>query len=267
MTIEELRIESHLSVSAINDYIDCGLLYKISRIDKKESEFISEGLAFGSVIHEVIAIYQNHRKEGTCFTKEDMLNSFEYYWNTKARSNESIRFVKGDFHLLMLEGKKLLSLYFDFMMENTFRVIGVETPFRFKVEGVDWPIIGIIDLIEEDEMGNIIISDIKTGKQSFDSDRIDKNLQLTLYQMALKANGYHNRDILLKLDTLIKTKQPKFEPFYTLRTQEDEKRAIIKIRSIWNGIKNSIFIPNDTSWKCKECPYKTYCNEWFKNGG
>ena len=151
-------------------------------------------------------------------------------------------------------------------LKSLSKIIVPFLPFRFTVEGVGWPVIGIIDLLQEDERGNIVISDIKTGRQSFDNDKIDKNLQLTIYQMALKANGYHDRDILLRLDTLIKTKEPKFEPYYTSRTEGDEKRAVIKIRSVWQGIKKGVFIPNDTSWKCRECAYKTYCNDWFKEG-
>jgi putative RecB family exonuclease len=67
----------------------------------------------------------------------------------------------------------------------------------------------------------------------------------------------------LKLDTLIKTRQPKFEPHYTVRTEDDEKRAVRKIKAVYEGIKNHIYIPNDTSWKCNGCAYHTYCTEWF----
>lgn len=35
-----------------------------------------------------------------------------------------------------------------------------------------------------------------------------------------------------------------------------------KIRSVWEGITKGVFIPNDTSWKCTTCNYKSYCEQW-----
>lgn len=266
MTIEELRREPHLSASSVNDYTECSLLYKFSRVDKKPPAFTSESLAFGSTIHEVIAIFQNHRKDGTGFTKENVLRRFEYLWHAKAKEKEEIRFKgKNTYDVLMMQGKGLLSVYYDRLTENPYKVLAVEEPFRFTIEGIDVPIIGIIDLIEEDEQGTIIVSDTKTSKQSFSDDKIDKNFQLTLYHMAMKANGFHDREILLKLDTLIKTKQPRFESYYTVRTEEDEARAIKKIATVWEEIQKGVFLPNDTSWRCKDCAYqKTHCAEWFQ---
>ena len=264
MTIQELRKQPHLSASSINDYTECSLLYKLSRIDKKPPEFTADSLAFGSTIHEVIAIYQNHRRENTSFTKENMIDCFQYYWSSKAKGKDTIRFKgKNTYEALLLQGAGLISLYYDHMVQSPYAVIGVEEAFTFTMEGVDVPIIGIIDLIEEDESGTIIVSDTKTAKQSFNDEKIDRNFQLTLYHMALKANGYEDREILLKLDTLIKTKQPRFEAYYTTRTEEDEKRAVRKVAAVWEKIQSNIFLPNDTSWKCAGCAYQSYCNEWF----
>ena len=47
MDIHELRKKPHLSVSAINDYIDCGLLYKFSRIDKLDRDYNLDAFAYG----------------------------------------------------------------------------------------------------------------------------------------------------------------------------------------------------------------------------
>ena len=84
--------------------------------------------------------------------------------------------------------------------------------------------------------------------------------------MALKANGYKDREILLRFDTLIKTKTPKFEQYYTTRGVTEELRLIRKIEKVWEGINAEIYIPNDTSWKCKKCPYRKACDEWFLKG-
>ena len=58
----------------------------------------------------------------------------------------------------------------------------------------------------EDSSGTIIITDFKTSARAYPNDEADRNFQITLYQIAAKANGYYNRDILLKYDRLIKKK-------------------------------------------------------------
>ena len=55
MDFAELRKAPHLSVSSINDYLNCSLLYWFSRIEKIKPEFTSDALIFGSVIHKVLA--------------------------------------------------------------------------------------------------------------------------------------------------------------------------------------------------------------------
>ena len=129
------------------------------------------------------------------------------------------------------------------------------------------PIIGATDLIEEDDSGTIIITDWKTSARAYGIDEVDRNQQLTCYQLAAKANGFNHREIVLKFDTLIKTKKPKFEQYYTVRTGIDEKRLIRKIKKVWEGIEKGVFVPNDTSWKCPSCHYRRHCDEWFLKGG
>jgi putative RecB family exonuclease len=92
-------------------------------------------------------------------------------------------------------------------------------------------------------------------------------MQMTLYQLAAKSNRFANRDILLRFDCLIKTMKPKFETYYTVRSELDEIRLIKKIQQVWNGIRKGVFIPNDASWKHKNCHYRQVCDQWFLEGG
>ena len=153
------------------------------------------------------------------------------------------------------------------MPEDQFRIIGIEEPFSFTIEGCPVPIIGAIDLLEMDSSETVIITDWKTSGRSYSNDEVDRNFQLTLYQMAAKANGYSDRQILLKLDCMIKSKKtPRFEQYYSSRTEHDENRAVRKILEVWNGIQAQVFVPNDSSsnWRCKNCPYQKACGDWFR---
>src|SRR5208283_3166757 len=254
----------HLSASGIGDYIDCSLMYKFSRVMKLPPQYRADAFEFGSVIHKVLSEYYEDKREGFKRSLEQMLADFEMFWSEAAKDVEDIKYKEGkDYETLLSDGRELLKTYYKHLPENGYKVIGIEEPFSFNVEGISIPLVGFIDLIEEDESGAIIITDHKTSSKSYSSDEIDKSMQMTLYHMALKSMGYADREILLRFDVLIKTKITKFEEYYTSRTELDERRITKKISCVWDGICRSVFVPNDESWKCKGCQYKTYCDEWL----
>ena len=263
MGLMELRKKPHLSSSSINDYVECGLLYKLGRIDHIPMEFKPDSLEFGSIIHLVLGEFYQERMMGNSLLLKDIHYLFEKHWG-KWEGNLSIKYSKGkDFNSILIGGKDLLSAWYNKLPKDNFRILSIEEGFSFYIPGLPIPIIGATDLVEEDDSGTIIITDWKTAGKSYSNDDVDNNMQLTIYQMAAKANGFKNRETLLKFDVLIKTKKPDFKQYWTSRDEIDEKRVTKKISACWEGIKKGVFIPNDTSWKCKNCSFKTACNEWF----
>ncbi len=263
MHIEELRMKPHLSASSINAYLECGLQYKLSRIDKMKPDFTPDALVYGSTIHKIIEQIQTIRMGGDNPVLEDMVALFEQFWREKAEDNSTIQYRKGEsFTSLLNQGKKLIALYIEHLPENGFDVLAIEEPFELHLEGLNIPIIGVMDMVEEDESGTIIITDHKTASRAYSVEEVDNSFQLTVYYIAARNNGYAGRDILMKFDCLIKAKTPRFEQVYTVRSEEAELRAMKKIRSVWEGISKGVFIPNDTSWKCTTCNYKSYCEQW-----
>jgi len=264
MNIAELRKEPHLSVSSVNDYIECGLYYEFSRIEHLEPEFKSEALVFGTTIHRVLADFYQEKMIGHIMSDDELQSLFETYWNEAEEDNSEIKYKEGrDFNTALDEGKALLKAFSDNYPNDNFNILAIEEPFHFYIDGLETPIVGYIDLIEEDENGTIIITDHKTSSRAYCKNDVEKNFQLTVYYMAAKAKGFSDREILLKFDCLIKTKTPKFEQYYTKRTPIDEKRAIKKITKVWEGIEQCIFIPDDGSWRCKDCSFRKNCDQWF----
>lgn len=267
LDLSNIRGQPHLSASSVGDYIDCGLLYKFSRIDKIQAEFRPDAMELGSAIHMTLAEFYKQKMIGEKQLLKEVQESFEGFWRELAEDNPNIQYSEGkDFDALLREGKELLAAWYAKLPENDFKVIGVEEPFILTLRELAIPLIGYIDLMEEDESGTLVITDIKTSGRSYSNDEVDKNLQLTLYQLAAKANGYRDREIILKFDTLVKTKNPRFEQFYTSRSEIEERRLIKKIQEVWKGIHQEIFIPNDGHWKCKNCGFKKHCDEWFEGG-
>jgi len=266
MELTDLRKAAHLSASSINDYIDCGLLYKFGRIDKIQPEFKPDALEFGSAIHLALADFHMEKMRGKFPSVKELHQSFEMHWRKLTDKRDDIKYAEGNNpDIMLLQGQELLTAYHNKSSWREFECIGIEEPFSFMIEGCPLPIIGSIDLMEKDHSGTIIINDFKTSAKAYSNAEVDKNFQLTLYQMAARATGYGDSDILLRFDCLIKTKQPKFESYYTTRSITDEVRAKRKIVEVSKGISRGIFIPNDSpqNWKCKGCSFKKNCDEWF----
>lgn len=266
MDLAELRKDPHISASSVNDYVECGLLYKFGRVDKIPWKFQPDTMEFGKVIHVVVEEFYQNKLIGNRMSIKEIHEIFGNEWRKNAEGKENIQYSKGNnFESLLLIGKELLSVWYDKLPDDDFQVLAIEDAFSFYIPGIPVPIIGAMDLVEEDTSGIIIITDFKTSAKAYSIADVDKNNQLTIYQLAAKANGYADREILLRFDCLIKTKKPKFEQYWTTRSEIDEKRVIKKIAQAWNGISKEVFIPNDTSWKCGNCSYKKACDEWFLN--
>jgi putative RecB family exonuclease len=264
MNLAELRKTPHLSASGVNEYVECSLLYRFGRIDRLPMEFVAAELEFGTVIHKVLEEFYRAKMIGERRLLKDLHELFRALWKKATTERTDIQYQEGQTaEMLSMLGVDLLSVWFNKLQDDNFQVIAVEEAFSFNLPDVPIPIIGGIDLVEEDESGAIIITDFKTSGRSYSVDEVDRNQQLTVYQMAMKRNGHAGHEILLKFDCLIKTRSPKFESYWTTRSETDEIRMERKIRQVWSGINKGIFIPNDTSWKCPRCHYRKACDEWF----
>ena len=105
MDLAKLRDQPHLSVSAISDYMDCGLLFKFSRVDRLVPEFKADALLYGTAIHAVLAeFYEGLKTTGQKMTPKQLQEVFESHWQRLALDREDIKY-KGDkdFETLLLE--------------------------------------------------------------------------------------------------------------------------------------------------------------------
>jgi len=269
MDLATLRQQPHLSASSIGDYIECSLLFKFGRIDRLPMEFKSDALEFGTTIHLVLAAFYQEKMSGHRMPLKDLHRLFEMQWREIAEDNADIRYAQGrDFQSYLHQGIDMLTVWYNKAADDdSFRVLSVEEPFQFTLPDLPVRIIGAMDLVEEDDSGAVIITDWKTAGRAYGYDEVNRNPQVTLYQLAAKSNGFADREILLRFDCLLKTQKPRFEQYYTIRTDIEERRLIRKIRAVWEGISSGIFIPNDTSWRCPNCHYRQACDQWFLEGG
>ena len=268
MNISTLRSMPHLSASSIQSYMGCGLQYKFSRIDKLQREYTSDNLIFGSTIHKVLAEYNQEKLMGTFMSAQELMDLFEALWIDGVQNTPDIKYSKGkDFNQLLRQGKHMLQIFISQVPRDEYEIIAIEEAFSVEIDGLDVPLIGVFDLIEKDSLGTIVVSDYKTMSSSITLNEIDQNLQLSLYFIAIKKLNYTDDEIVLKLDCLMKTKNPQFKQVYTYRNEEDERRTIKLVKSAWNGIQKGIFLPTGIgTWRCRFCEYRNHClDDWFLN--
>jgi len=264
MELSELRSAPHLSASSIGDYVECSLLYKLGRVDRLPMEQKPDAMLFGTCIHKVMEEYYLEKMSGHRLLLKEIHQVFETTWTKLAENRTDIKYSAGkDFKALFMLGKDLLSVWYNKLPDDNFRVLAIEEPFSCILSGIPVPIIGAMDLVEEDDSGTVIITDFKTSARAYSAGEIDQNQQLTIYQIAAKKNGFAGREILLKFDTFIKTKTVKFEQYWTTRSDIDERRLITKVKQVWDGISKQVYVPNDTSWKCKNCSYNVHSAPLF----
>ena len=255
----------HLSYSSIRTYMDCGLCYKFQKIDKRKPDFQPDSMLFGIAMHKVMADFNRERAKGQFVDLETMQKWFTGHWQDLVSRQENISYSNGqDYYSCLSQGHQLLQTFMEHFDPHQYRVLYVEEPFSIQLEGMPCPVVGYIDLIEEDESGTVVITEYKTAGKAYSRDQIDQNQQLTLYQLAARYNGLNKENILQKIDCLIRTKTPKFEQYYTSRDEMDIQRLKKKIQAVAQAIQAEIFLPNDGSWKCKNCQFATHCEEWFK---
>ena len=174
-SILEMRKQPHLSASSIKAYLDCGLYYKFSRVDKKQRTHTSDNLLFGSTIHKVLADYNQEKIIGNHMGLEDLTKLFEKYWTDAVNNTDNILYSKGkSFESLLAQGKELIKTYMSQAPRDQYEIMAVEEPFAFTIDGMELPIIGVMDVVERD--GTI---------QS--SSAIIKQLELQLPLMRLTA--------------------------------------------------------------------------------
>jgi putative RecB family exonuclease len=206
MELKELRKKPHLSHSSINMYMECGLQYKFSKIDKLKPQFIADNLVYGITVHRVLADFHQERLIGKLLSADDLCDLFGMYWKSAAEDSESIKYSKKNtYDSIMSGGKSAAKAYHRHLPKDLYTIVAIEEPFSITPDGLDIPIIGVMDLVEEDSDGTIIITENKTSGKAYSNLQIDKNLQLTVYQIAARSNGYADREILLRIDCLIKT--------------------------------------------------------------
>ena len=270
-TLAQLKERPHYSYSSLNTYINtCQLLYYFRYVEKAEAERTPVALPFGSAFHSVLSEQAQAAKNGKLMTAEDMTDAFATYFQASCKAEPNIVFKRDESMDDQIATAKRM---FDVMNKewiDYWNIQSVAEPFRIEMPGLSKPVIGELDMVitektpfdDEKDNGYDTIVDFKTAARMWPDDKPTKDLQATVFSYAFEK--IHKRRPSFRFDVVTKAKSPTVRHFYTSRDEGNyrrlEKLFTIADKSICTGI----FIPNENSYSCADCPYASACAEWHR---
>ena len=259
-TIDELRQEPHWSYSALNTYLNvCQLQYFYRYVDQAEVERTSVCFPFGKAFHTALTAQAWECMMGNSLRQDELVERFSEAFRIEAEATPNLIYKEGEnFDSLIALATKML----DAALANWtdyYTVKGVAQAFKVDVLGLDKPLIGEFDLIVQDGRDACIV-DWKTSASRWPAGKADRDLQATVFSYAYeKQNGTAP---LFRFDVVTKTKKPGCESHYTSRGFHDFQRFEVLVNRTQNAINKGVFLPNETSYACSECPYRDRCRQW-----
>lgn len=252
--IEQLRSQPHWSYTALNTYLNiCQLKFYYQYIENAERERTSSCFAFGRAFHAVLS---ERAIKGRDFSKAEAVSSFAFYLEHEIKAEENLIFKPGeDIGTLNTTAERMLSVVLDGWQDDH-AVIAVAQSFAVDVPGLSKPLIGEFDLVVRDGNDPCIV-DWKTASSRWAADKADKDLQATVFSYAY--HKLHGEMPLFRFDVITKAKTPVLESHYTMRGQEGLDRFEWMAQQAEAAIQKGIFLPNETSFCCGECPYRNRC--------
>ncbi len=193
--IKEIFTKHGLSVTAFNNYLECPWKYFYRNLFRLP-EVMNKSLIKGNAVHSALKDFFNSYKEEGRPAKEFLLLRFEFYLNTYPLSLK-------DYDQLLLEGKDILSKYYDAYPEFHENVLT-----EFSVSGINldenvW-LTGKLDKVEIFSNNHVNVVDYKTGKPKSENEILGKTQssdenyynQLKFYGLLLKyyQNGKYIMD-------------------------------------------------------------------------
>ncbi|MEE9189182.1 MAG: ATP-dependent DNA helicase, partial [Candidatus Neomarinimicrobiota bacterium] len=129
-----------LSASAVEEYQNCPLKYRLNRIDKIPERKSKVQMEFGSIIHKVLEEFYISE----IYTLKNLLELLEKHWRTDAFEYliREMEFKK--------QGQKILTDYFSFFEKNSPNVVQLEATFDFIIPDDNIRLTGKIDRIDKD---------------------------------------------------------------------------------------------------------------------
>ena len=227
-----------ISYSRISAYLFCPYKYKLIYIDNRYIP-VNADIIFGQIIHKTLEQY--HSRNGKDL--QELMECYDASWK-----NEGFESPQQSFEYYR-RGTEMLENYFKSFSVSDVKILYTEKSFDANIG--KYRFVGIIDRIDEYPDGKKEIMDYKTHARVWEQERLDKDLQLTLYAYACKNVFGFNPD---KISVYFLSNNTKM---YTRRSAKEIEDSINLALNTAENIMSDNF-EADTA-KCGNCDFKLKC--------
>ncbi len=251
-----LYMIKNLSPSRASQFKTCPKQFKFANVDKIK-EPTTEVQAKGTTVHQALEDLYNLPKEER--TSENLYNLFRSAW-TKVRNNDE--------HVNLFEnvdeekewGVDALNLLSNYLtLENPKEIEPLEKEKWVRGTLEDLNLRGILDRMDRDKDGKLIIIDYKSGKAPMAKYKEPRFFAMKLYALLIK-------DELGEMPKELKLIYLKNSTIHTLQVEEETLlNAKEEILQIWGNIKIAYkenHFPAIKNTLCDWCYYKPICPEY-----
>lgn len=249
-----LPLPTSLSPSKVSSFKDCALAFRLANIDKVP-ETPSAAATKGTLVHRALQLLfwdeePGHRTLPTALAKleraqEELATDAEYVGLGLTNEEASV------FHA---EAEELVRRYFELEDPNEVRVIGVELMLEAQVGSLR--LRGIIDRLELDVDGELVITDYKTGRSPGASYELPRMAGVQFYAF-LCEQVLGRRPARIQLLHLAEPVAIGLVP-----SAQSLRGLRHRAEAIWAAVERACadgdFQPK-VSGRCDWCSYKAYC--------
>ncbi len=248
-----LALPETLSPSKVSSFTDCALAFRYSAIDRLPEE-PTVAATRGSLVHLALEhLFEREPEDRTPANAQvDLQRAIEEF-----RSDPEFIALDLDaeaeaqFHA---EAARLVGNYFDLEDPTTIRPIGLELRLEAEVGGLR--LRGIIDRLELDEHGGLVVTDYKTGRSPGQNYQQGKLGGVNFYAL-LCEELFGVRPAMVQLlylgDRTAITTQP---------TEQATRGLRNKITALWQAVERACekedFRPRPGPL-CNWCSFQAYC--------
>lgn len=262
--IQKLREKPHWSFSSLNGFINiCSLQWAFKyyyKIEEEEGKPVN--LLFGSAFHKTASWLAIMRMKDIYPAEKESMDIFSEMWQLECNAEENLSINIDEQNLINAKGRDMIECLSKHWMEDN--VLAVAKAFSVMLPGTLKFLIGEIDLIIRDENNKHVLIDWKTSSQKWPYGKADKDLQATCFMYAYEQiePEYVASDNIFRYDVITKTKTPVYTQNITRRNKNDFIRLAQMVKTAEKAIINEIFLPNETSFYCSSCLFKSACKSW-----
>lgn len=252
-----MKESKRMIAGSIQDYLDCGAYYGFRNFGFVQPEHIDGTVLFSTALYTAISKFHHARAAGESISLSKFLMWFTQFWIEKAENNPLVRFDDGtDFVSLYWQGQLLIEAYYKEYPLDEFAAYAVEQPFSCGIDGIT--VQGVVDLIERDLDGNLVVSEFIPVYTPYDIGSVEKHVELVLGCMALRDNR-RDQKLFRRIDCFVQKPQIRFDQWFAIQNPEEERRAVELVFKARDGIQAGVFASNMKSWRCERCGYHVQC--------